>query len=201
MDGNTVPNRQPATYEDLCALPEPLVGEILDGELVASPRPTPIHLRAETVLTSLLGPPFDLAIGGPGGWWIVTEPEIHLGQHGQIDVVVPDVASWRRSHLPAVPRESHYRTSPDWICEVLSEQSVKRDRVTKLNLYRRHAVPFYWLIDPVARTLEVLRLEGDRWILDGAFAEADAVSAAPFTDITFNLAHLWAGEAPTDAAS
>ena len=178
---------QPARYDELCALPESVIGEILDGKLVASPRPVPRHSYVLSILDGLLSGPFDRGVGGPGGWWILVEPEVHLDQH----VVVPDLAGWRRERVSTFPNDSHFTIAPDWVCEVLSPSTVRHDRVTKLNIYLRFGVPHYWIIDPVPRTLEALRLDGGRWVLDATFVEDDAVAAAPFDALGFSLADLW----------
>jgi hypothetical protein len=71
------PFDRPATYADLAALPDNLVAEIVDGELHASPRPAAPHTVAASVIGGALLPPFHTGHGGPGGWWILDEPELH----------------------------------------------------------------------------------------------------------------------------
>src|SRR5262245_1337848 len=100
-----------ATYDDVLNAPENKVAEILDGELVLSPRPSLRHARAISRLDRAIGDPYDSGVGGPGGWWILTEPELHLGKH----VVVPDLAGWRRERLPVIPDEAHSSLAPDWV--------------------------------------------------------------------------------------
>ena len=153
------PFDRPATYDDLVKLPDNLVAEILDGELHASPRPAPPHSRAGSTLGVVLGGPFDFGRGGPGGWWLFDEPELHLGA----DVIVPDLAGWKRERMPRQPDTAYFALPPDWVCEILSPSTAKVDRVRKLAIYAREAVAHAWLIDPVLQTLEVLRLEGGRW--------------------------------------
>jgi len=108
------PSPRPARYEDLLALPEHLVGEILAGELYTHPRPAPRHARAYSALGSCIGGPFDGGRDGLGGWWILDEPELHLG----VDVVVPDLAGWRRARMPALPEAAWFELAPDWACAV-----------------------------------------------------------------------------------
>src|SRR3954468_13756744 len=148
------PAQKPATYEDLRALPDHLLGQIIAGELVASPRPSIPHARASSVLGEELGGPFDRGRGGPGGWWMLDEPELHLGQ----DVLVPDLAAWRREHLPTLPVAPFLSVAPDWLCEVLSPGTEAIDRVKKLRVYPRERVAHVWLVNPAERTLEILRL-------------------------------------------
>jgi len=191
MSHSRVPVPKPATYADVEALPDHVVGEILDGELYASPRPRLRHAVAATRLTGRLSPPFDDGKGGPGGWWLLMEPELHLGE----DVVVPDLAGWRRERLPAVPDEPYLELAPDWVCEILSPSTERIDRGLKPAIYAREKVPHAWLVNPATRTLEVLRLQGDAWLIASVHSDAERVRAEPFDAIELDLAGLW-GEPP-----
>jgi len=182
------PFDRPATCEDLAALPENLVAEIVDGELHASPRPAPPHATAGAVIGGRLVPPFYEGRGGPGGWWILYEPEIHLGA----DIVVPDWAGWRRSRMSRSPETAFYSIAPDWACEILSPSTAMLDRAKKLAVYAREGVAHAWLIDPLARTLEVLRLEKGRWTLLATHAGTEVVRAEPFIEVAIELQALWA---------
>jgi hypothetical protein len=106
-------------------------------------------------------PPFQHGRGGPGGWLILIEPEIQLGE----DIVVPDLAGWRRERMPALPAEPYCSVAPDWLCEVPSPSTRRLDRLRKLPVYARERVPILWLVDPEAQTIEVLRSESDRWLI------------------------------------
>lgn len=176
-----------ATYDDLRKLPAHIVAEIVDGELHASPRPALRHARSASRLGSRLGPPFDEGRGGPGGWIILFEPELHF----QDDVVVPDLAGWRQSRLPSVPDLAALTLAPDWLCEVLSPSTSTLDRLKKLRIYAREGVGHVWLIDPLARTLEVLRLEHRRWSILAVHGSDEVVRAEPFDAIELDLAALW----------
>ena len=178
-------------WAQLLALPEHLVGEIIGGELVVSPRPASRHALCSSVLTGELVPPFGRGRGGPGGWWILDEPELHLGA----DVLVPDLAGWRRERLPAVPDEPNFTLAPDGVCEVLSPSTGRLDRRDKLPRYAAAGVAHAWLIDPATRTLEVLALGAGRWTLLAVHGGDDRVRADPFAAIELELAALW-GEAP-----
>jgi Uma2 family endonuclease len=177
-----------ATYEDLITLPEIMVAEIVDGELHASPRPALRHASASSLIGGVLVPAFHQGRGGPGGWWILDEPELHLGQN----VLVPDLAGWRRVRMPQLPNMAYCALAPDWVCEIVSPSTASLDRVKKLTIYAREQVAHTWLIDPLARTLEVLRLEAGRWTILATHAGADVVRAEPFTDVELELSALWA---------
>ena len=176
------------TYEDVLNAPENKVAEILDGELVLSPRPAMRHSLAASTLGTVVGEPFGRGRGGPGGWWILDEPELHLGR----DVLVPDLGGWRRSRLPRLPETAYFPLAPDWICEVLSPSTAQLDRAKKLAIYGRELVAHAWLIDPLARTLEVLRLEHGRWVILGAHAGSEVVRAEPFAELDLELEAWWA---------
>ncbi len=180
-----------ATYADIEALPPHVVGEILEGELVVSPRPEPRHAVTASVLGGLLTSPFQLGRGGPGGWWILDEPELSLGVDPRYDPVVPDLAGWRRTTMPSLPVTAQFTDVPDWVCEVVSPSSLGRDRVLKLPFYARAGVGHAWLIDPIAETLEVFRLAGGLWQLAGSFRGDDEVHAEPFEALSLPLAALW----------
>lgn len=181
------PARRPATYDDLVAVPDHLVAEIIDGELYTSPRPAPRHATATSVLVGLLQGPFHVGHGGPGGWRVLFEPELHLGE----DVLVPDVAAWRRERLPNLPREAYFPIAPDWVCEVQSPSTAALDRGKKLSVYAREGVKHAWMVDPIAETLEVLRHEGGHWTIVSTYVGTDVVRAEPFETLGLELTLLW----------
>lgn len=183
------PHARPAEYADLFSLPATVVGEIIDGELHTHPRPAPKHARASSSLGVEIGGPFDQGKGGgPGGWWILDGPEVHLGA----DVLVPDLAGWRRERLPRLPDTAGIDMPPDWVCEVLSPATARLDRMTKMPRYASHGVPYCWLVDPSAKTLEAFKLRDSQWILLASFVEDAEVATEPFAAVPFPLASLWA---------
>src|SRR5918995_2782960 len=174
-----------ATYEDVLSAPENKVAEILDGELFLSPRPSPRHLVASSYLRGALVP-FD-GQEAPGGWWILFEPELHLGE----DVVVPDLGGWRRQRLPAIPDTAFFTLAPDWVCEVLSPSTERIDRGRKLRIDAEAGVAHAGLVNPVERTLEALRLRDGTWTIVAVCNGSDTVRAEPFDAIELALGHLW----------
>lgn len=183
----TAPARRRATYEDVLAVPDTMIAEIIDGELFTQPRPAVRHARAAFRLSTELGGPFDRGKNGPGGWLILFEPESHL----HADVLVPDLAGWRRERMPELPETSALDVAPDWVCEVLSPSTQGIDRVEKMTAYGRGSVSWVWLVDPIVRTLEVFRLDGGEWIVHSSFRGDSAVRAEPFDAIELDLAALW----------
>ena len=184
------PQPQPTLYEQLEALPEGLTGEILNGQLYTQPRPSGPHGLAGSVLGMRLGPPFQFGENGPGGWWIIDEPELHFIRNTEVDV--PDLAGWRRNRLPRIPQDHRYTVVPDWVCEVLSPSTENRDRNVTMPIYARFGVACAWLIDPQAHTLEAYALEGDAWREIGRLAGSGRVSLPPFAAVAIRLEDLWA---------
>lgn len=179
------------TYADIEALPPHVNGEILGGELFVSPRPAPPHAIAASALGFLLGPPFSLGRGGPGGWWILDEPELSLAVDPDYDPVIPDLAGWTRARMPAPPESAQFPDVPDWVCEVLSPSTARADRALKLPFYGRAGVRHAWIVDPIAQTIEVFALEGEGWRLDKVVTGRDSVALAPFDAVPFELGDLW----------
>jgi Uma2 family endonuclease len=191
LDPNA-PN-DPSVAAAFRAVPDTMIAEILDGELHTMPRPARPHTKAASVLGGELYAPFRRGAGGPGGWVILAEPEIHLGPRP--DIVVPDLAGWRRERMPDElgPDDAppYYEVAPDWVCEILSPRTEAVDRGKKMRIYRREGVSHAWLINPLARTLEVYRLEGGRWMLLDTYEDDAVVRAEPFDAIELSLAVLW----------
>ena len=186
-----------ATYQDVLDAPPNRVAEVLAGKLHTQPRPASRHVRASTKLGGRLDGPFDDGTDGPGGWWIIDEPELHLGD----DIVVPDIAGWRRETMPEYPDTAYFDIRPDWVCEVLSPSTRRIDRHEKSEIYAREGVSHMWLVDPDARTLEVLELRECHWLLLATLADAAPVSQQPFDAITFPLDALWPESAVTSDQS
>jgi Uma2 family endonuclease len=180
-------SRRDALYAELEKLPPNSVGEIVGGKLHVSPRPANPHARVSSRLGIMLGGPFDLGQGGPGGWIILDEPELHLAE----DVLVPDVAGWRRERMPELPQGVGFTLAPDWVCEVLSPSTVALDRTRKMAVYAREGVRHLWLLDPVPQTLEVYRLVEGSWRVRGTHAGAARVRVEPFEALELELGRLW----------
>ena len=192
--------RRRATYDDLMRVPDTMVAEIIAGELITSPRPAMPHANASSVIGVDLGGAFHGPPGSadrPGGWWILDEPELHLGA----DVLVPDLAGWRRERLPVLPNVAAMTLAPDWVCEIVSPSTGALDRARKMPIYAREGVPHLWLVDPLLRTLEVFRRSDDgHWIVGGGHGGDDVVRADPFAAIELALDRWWLPEEPATPA-
>ncbi len=175
-------------WDELDRLPEDVIGEIVAGEIQATPRPGPPHLRAASGLGVFVGGAFGMGIGGPGGWVILGEPRVRFGE----ELRVPDLAGWRTERY-VEPERGPYVVAPDWICEIWSPSTTAVDRGEKQPLYARAGVSHLWLMDPIAQTLEVLRLQADLWVVAAVFTGASLIRAEPFDAIELDLAKVWRG--------
>lgn len=181
------PAARRATYQDVLDAPPHRVAEIVDGTLHTHPRPAATHALASSSLGIELGSTFVKGRDGPGGWWIIDEPELHFDD----DVLVPDLAGWRRERMLEFPDTAYFTLAPDWVCEVLSPSTRKLDLSGKRPVCAREGIAYLWLVDPNARTLEAFELREGEWTLIATAADADPISIPPFDAVTFNLADLW----------
>ena len=159
--------------------PTNMVAELIHGALHLHPRPALPHARTSSVLGIELGGPFDRGRGGPGGWVILDEPELHLGP----DVVVPDLAGWRRERMPSLPKGAWTELAPDWVCEVLSPGTRRLDLTDKRDIYGAAGVGHLWLVDPEGRTLEAFALRDGAWVLIAALAATPRCGSRPSTPL------------------
>lgn len=188
MNMSLVPFKMVAAYEDLLGLPENVTGEIVDGDLYAMPRLAPRLVVAKGALLALLGGPFQFGSGdGPGGWWVLPEPEVHMGPH----VLVPDIAGWRKSHMPFPPAQGHLTLTPDWVCEILSPSTKGFDHRKKRRVYAEQKVPHLWFADPISKSIDVLRLTGDLYSIVDTFGGDEKARLEPFDAVEIDLGLLW----------
>jgi Uma2 family endonuclease len=181
--------RQPrrATYQDVLDAPAHMVAEIANGRLHLHPRPASRHARASFIMAGRLHDPFQGGPDNPGDWHFAIEPELHFGD----DVLVPDLAGWRRQRMPVYPDTAFFTLAPDWVCEILSPSTRRFDVTEKRALYAANGVAHLWMLDPEARTLETFRLGPEGWLVGAAFKEGEEVRAAPFETLAFPLSALW----------
>jgi Uma2 family endonuclease len=182
--------RRRANYADLMKVPDTKVAEIIDGELIVSPRPAVPHAHAESAIVADLFNAFHRPPGdpkGPGGWWLLSEPELHFGD----DVIVPDHAGWRRENLAHLPNAAAISQAPDWVCEVISPSTGRIDRSRKMRIYARERVDHLWIVDPLLRTVEVYRRDGDHWVVVDTFTGTDPVRIEPFAAIELEIGRWW----------
>ena len=195
MSAMTTPARKPespprparATYQDVLDAPAHRVAEIVDGALYTHPRPAMPHALARSVLGRRVGSAYHDKTGSPGGWWIIGEPELHLGE----DILVPDLAGWRRERMPEYPETAYFTLAPDWVCEVLSVSTRRLDLHGKRPIYAREGVAHLWLVDPADRALEAFELRDGQWVPIASAKDADPVCIRPFDAVAFSLGNLW----------
>ena len=191
------PAARQATYADLEAVHPHLVAEIIYGALVTHPRPVPQHVAAAYVLGIEVGNSFQFGRGGPGGWFFMPEPELHLGAN----VVVPDIAGWRRERLRPAPAKAYIETPPDWVCEIISPSTEIYDKGPKRQIYADAGVSYLWLLDPRARVLEAFQIAAGNWLLQTFVSGADEVKIPPFDAAPFSLGLLWPFDEPLNTGA
>lgn len=186
----TKPARRPARYDDILDVPDTKVAEIIDGEVIVSPRPASPHANAASGILSDIHGEFHRPLGDrghPGGWWILTEPELHFWD----DVLVPDQAGWRRERVPKLANVAAFTDAPDWVCEVISPSTGRIDRSRKMRIYAREGVGHLWLVDPLLRTIEVYRLTDGAWVVAAVHAGDVPVRIEPFEAVELDVARWW----------
>lgn len=184
--------RRRATYEDVLAAPEHVTAQVIDGELYLHPRPARRHLRSSSALGARLYGAFDDGASGPGGWVIIDEPELHLGP--EPDIVVPDLGGWREEHYPGdVDDDDPFFTrAPDWVAEILSPSTARLDRTKKIAVYARERVAHVWRVDPRDRTVEVLRLGSEGYVIAQTWAgEEGTATLEPFAELPLSASAFW----------
>jgi len=184
----------PATLAELDALPPGITGEIIEGVLYTMTKPRARHQRTTLKIGGGIGAPFDDGIGGPGGWWIITEPGIELPNN--TPEIVPDVAGWRRHRMPELPFDDPIRVVPDWVCEILSPTTRRHDLLVKLPYYAKIGVAYAWLVDLEARTLTSQRLESGRWLTLGTYGDDTEARIEPFDEVPLDIASWWPPAGP-----
>ena len=184
------PEKRSATYADPEAVPEELVGEIIDGELVTRRGGIFPIAKARTAIT--------MAVGGrlarsTKHIAVIGRPELHHCGN----VLVPDVAAWpeaeMRFHLDSDWRDV---PAPYWFCDVVASSMQDRHLKARARIYGEAGIPLMWIVDPRQRKLEAFELASGQWLLTGSWNSDDSVSAKPFDAINFSLADLWPLDKP-----
>jgi Uma2 family endonuclease len=188
----TKPVRTPATYADLEKVPPHLVAEIIDGSLETHPRPVNRHSVSHFYLGAELAGPYTKGRGGPGGWVFYTEPQIHLGAN----VLVPDIAGWRRERVLERRNDAYFDLAPDWVCEILSPSTERIDRTRKRAIYAHNGVPYLWFLNPEERLIEAFELRGEIWSLVGTASGGETIVLPPFEAAVFSLDDLFPLDPP-----
>jgi Uma2 family endonuclease len=93
--------------------------------------------------------------------------------------------------MPVLRDVPYFEQAPDWVCEVVSPPTGRLDRVRKMPVYAREQVGYLWLVDPLQRTLEVYRLEGQRWVVISSHGDTEMTRAEPFEAIELDISRWW----------
>ena len=172
------------TVSDFMALPEGTRAELIRGELtIMSPAPkVPHQVAAQNLLSELR----TWGRAGSRGRVLMAPMDVHLPSG---DIVEPDVilvASGGAAEL----RDWVYGV-PALLVEVLSPSHPERDRRLKGEVYAENGVPEYWIVDPEAQTLEVLRLDGGSYATHARFAGEDVVTSPSLSGFALPLPEVW----------
>jgi len=162
--------RPKKTVEDYMKLPEGTRAELIEGEILMSPSPKFIHQRTVSNLHVGLRQFVDARRLGV----VVDAPmDVHLPGG---EIVQPDVIFVASEHRAIV--QDWIRGVPDLVIEVISPESIERDRIVKREIYARSGVREYWIVDSAERTVEVLRLSGSNYEPFGYFREPGSVTSS-----------------------
>jgi len=170
------------TYEDYASLPDDERCELIDGELIPMPSPTALH---QTLLKKLALGFMVLESRGLGTMFFAPLDVIL----SNFDVVQPDLIfiSNERAHII----DDYIRGAPDLLVEILSPSTQRRDRIVKRNLYARHGVREYWLIDPYAKTITVLILGANGYNTHAVYGAGDTLTSPTLPGFALNLSDLF----------
>lgn len=147
---------KPAVLAELEALPESVVGEIIDGTLYTQARPSRAHHHAVAAIALSL-----YSVQAPRGpWWLHAEPMLAINAGSPR--IRPDLAGWLRSRVPSIERGIQVQP-PDWICEVMTTGARHYDRRIKAPLYAQIGVAHLWLVDADEPRVYVYRSADNAW--------------------------------------
>ncbi len=165
-------------YEDLLDLPnDGRRYEIIDGELFEMPAPSWEHQQAIINLLMLIGP----LVRGIGGRIAIAPLDV-FGAGG--NPVQPDILVLLPRSVPAAVSRG-VEGAPDLVIEILSPSNPEHDRSRKRALYARGGVPEYWLVDPIARTIDLLVLDGPDYRLHARLAGDDLLASPLLPALSF----------------
>jgi Uma2 family endonuclease len=185
----------PYTWDDFIALDEDDLRELIDGELVEVEVPKRRHERIVVLIAAAL---HRWTETHGGGEVLASGYKVRITQKRG---VMPDVQFFRRGHEPAPEHEDGLAAGhPDLVIEVVSPSSRRYDRVTKARWYAAIGVPEYWIVDPEARTVERLVLEGgagERWAIATTAADVEPFEPPSFEGLRIELRDLWGSDLET----
>ena len=172
------------TYEDYAKTPDDVRYELIGGELTPMPSPKWLH---QLLLTRLLMPLYVFTHDRGLGEVVPAPMDVVLSD---TDVVQPDVifVSNERAHIIT---EDNIRGAPDLLVEILSPSTSERDRTVKRDLYARHGVREYWLVDPHAKSVTALMLVENRFALSGVYGEGQTLTSPTLEGFSLDLDELF----------
>ena len=185
--GMTIAGTIKMTAKQYLALGEDPPGvrlELVDGEIAVSPSPKPDHAFTVVQLASLL----NAHIVGHDLGQLFTDVDTVFEEH---EVRRPDLLFFRKDRLHLISKNEAFEASPDLAVEIISPGSVKMDRTNKFDLYRRHQVRHYWIVDPGRHDAQAFELVKGDYDLKTEGRGNDVVRFPPFPDLAIPLEKLW----------
>ena len=158
--------------------------ELYDGEVIVVPSPFPRHQRVAFNIGEILRE-YEQA---SGGLMFAVPIDIVFSEH---NVVQPDVVFFRKERRHVIDMMQATRAAPDLAVEVLSRSTEARDRGRKMELLARFNVPEYWIVDPVANTLEIYTLSASGYELAGAYGVGDEVRSPTLPGFSFQASGVF----------
>ncbi len=180
----SVPAALKFTYEDYCLLPEDRRYEVIDGEPFLTPAPTPNHQDVVLELVSLLR---EFVTTRRLGRVVLSPCDVVLSQY---DILQPDIF-FIAAGREGIVGEKYIAGAPDLVIEVLSPSTETRDRVAKAKRYATFGVREMWLVDPAAKTIEVLANSEEGFRTQALYGEAETVRSVVLTGFEFPAAQVF----------
>ena len=176
-------NQPRMTVEDFLALGDGVYAELIDGEIHMNATPTFDHQHAAQALGRALG---SWAEPRRAGQALGVPIDVDLPSGDIVEAVALFISTPRLGII-----DRWIRGVPDLLVEVLSPSNLAHDRVTKLRFYERNAVPEYWIVDLVARAVDMYRLEGGRYRAPIRVGADDALTSPQLPGFALPVADLF----------
>ena len=182
---NMEANHKRSTYQDYLKTPDDIRYQLIEGELIREPAPSVPHQSVVMNLSNIL---WNFAKNRSMGKVLAAPTDVYLSE---TNVLQPDVL-FISSDRTGIVTERCIHGAPDLVVEIVSPSSARRDRGAKRELYARYGVAEYWLVDPVAGTLEVLRLTDGHFVTTERYGRADTLTTPVLPGLTVHLDEVFA---------
>jgi Uma2 family endonuclease len=176
---------KPLTYKDYEALPEGAPYQLIDGELIMTPAPTPLH---QNIIGNIYQSLRYFVESQKLGRVFLSPIDVKLTD---VDVFQPDLVFIRKEHVANIRRDK-LNVVPDLVVEVLSPSNAFYDLTHKKTIYAESGVEEYWVIDPKNETVEIFLRDGDRYRSEDFFKDQEILKSHMFPGFTMKLNDVFA---------